>query len=104
MSTLPERLRALHETRRHHFTPIGHGGKLCEPAFAIVATEARWADLLEAADALEEAPDEALTRDQVREAVRAEMASLESAGWPEHQGVLARASILTLCARLGVEL
>ena len=74
-ATLPERLRALHATRVHHFTPVAHGGQPQEPAFAIVATEARLQDLLEAADALDGLSAMVLTNEQVRQAARDELAS-----------------------------
>ena len=66
--TLPDRLRALFASRVHHFTPHGHDGKPQPPAFAIVATEERLADLLTAADRLE-LIDAAETLEQVKREV-----------------------------------
>ena len=104
-ATLPERLRALHATRVHHFTPVAHGGQPQEPAFAIVATEARLQDLLEAADALGGfvAPDR-LTREQVREAALAELSIVHSADYDAYDIGFTAATIRDLCRRLGISL
>ena len=53
IQSLSDRLRAMYEARVHHFTPHGHGGAPQPQAFAIVATEERLRDLLEAAELLD---------------------------------------------------
>lgn len=50
MRALAARLRAMYAARQHHFTPPGG----LEPAFSVIATEARLRDLLQAAQVIEQ--------------------------------------------------
>lgn len=105
---LPERLRALHAGRRYHFTPSGQGGAQQESAFAIVATEARLHDLLDAADMLEIRQSDAETlakalADEVREAAHAEMATCMASG-DDQMIIAANRAVRNMCERLGVRL
>lgn len=63
MSTLSERLRAMYAARKPHFQPTGSS----VPAFAVVATDERLKDLLDAADRLEMVESLTATEDGIKE-------------------------------------